>query len=159
MAVHSTFRHTPLESADMNAIDIIKRDHEAAKDLFARYRAAGEEERTDMEEEIFDALTAHEIMEDKHFYPMLRKANIDEAGLFSDIEGEQVKLAAEVTAARTIPGDKQERILSIMDTVLAHAAKEEAEILPKAEAVLTETELDGLGLEMEPDSAVAKSKG
>jgi len=141
----------------MKATDVIRRDHKAAEDLFAAFKKANKEDREAMETKVFDALTRHELMEDKHFYPALRDKDVDEASLFSDLEGEQLKLAAEVTAARALPGDKSERIIAMMDEVLAHAKKEEASVLPKAEEVMSATELEELGAKMEPESAAANA--
>jgi hemerythrin superfamily protein len=142
----------------MKATDVIRRDHKTAEALFAKFKSASESEREAMESKIFDALTTHETMEDRHFYPALRGKNIDIAGIFSDLEGEQLKLAGSVLAARALPGDKSSRIIEMMDTVLAHAKKEESELLPKAEEALSATELEELGAKMEPDSAVANDK-
>lgn len=141
----------------MKATDVIRRDHEAAKELFSRFKSATEEERKDLEGEIFDALTAHERMEDEHFYPALRDKDIGDASHFSELGAEQKKLEAEVLAARSLPGDKSERILAIIDTVLEHATDEEERLLPEAEKALSQDELEALGEEMEPDSAVAQA--
>jgi hemerythrin superfamily protein len=141
----------------MNATEVIKRDHEAAKDLFEAYKNASKEDRKPMEEKIFDALDAHEKMEDAHFYPALRGAVEDDTEL-SDIESEQAELAAQVEEVRSMAGDRDERIKEMMDAVLAHAEKEEDDIFPMAEDVLSAEELENLGEQMEPDSAVAKSE-
>jgi hemerythrin superfamily protein len=141
----------------MKATDVIRRDHKAAEKLFEKFKKANKEDREAIETEVFDALTAHELMEDKHFYPALRDKDVDAASLFSELEMEQAKLAASVVAARALPGDKSERIIEMMDDVLAHAKKEEAAVLPKAEEVMSATELDDLGAKMEPESAAANA--
>lgn len=141
----------------MKAIDIILRDHRAAEELFTKFKQASVDERESMETVIFDALTVHERMEDTHFYPVLRE-KMNDASVITDLEVEQKELEMEVLAARALPGDKSERILSIMDTVLTHAQREESEILPEAEATLDPQELEELGKKMEPDSAVANEQ-
>lgn len=140
----------------MKATDIIKRDHEAIEDLFREFEDASPERRKEMEPILFDALDTHEKMEDAYFYPELKGLSEDEDRL-SNIEQEQMKLKADVLAARALPGDKRERILAMMQTVLAHAEREESEVLPEAESILTSDKLEAIGEEMEPESAVANA--
>lgn len=139
----------------MKATDVIRRDHQAVEDLFATFKAASAEDQEAMTGEIFDTLTAHETMEDTYFYPAVRDKLPME--LLISIEAEQKKLEVETIAARALPGDRAKRILEMMDVVVAHAKREQAEILPKAEEALSEAELEELGAKMEPESASAKA--
>jgi hemerythrin superfamily protein len=144
----------------MKATDVILRDHRAAEELFAKFKAASGDERDAVAKDIFKALTAHELMEDTHFYPALKERLGDDATL-QELEQEQTSLKMDVTGDHAIdmlPGDHTERITEMMEKVLAHAKKEEVELLPKAESALGAEELERIGVEMEPDSAVAKSK-
>jgi hemerythrin superfamily protein len=140
----------------MKATDVIKRDHRAAEELFANYQAAPSGEREELAEQIFQALDAHEKMEDTYFYPALMAAAPDMPGL-EDLEREQEELKAEVSKVRAMPAgdEREERLESIMETVLAHAKKEEAEILDPSEDILDADKLEELGQQMEPESAVA----
>lgn len=144
----------------MKATDVIRRDHETVKQMFAAFEDATDSEQDQMESDIFDALTSHERMEDKIFYPAVRKA-MDakgrDTGELTSIELDQKKLEAEVLGARALPGDKSERIAKIKDTILAHASREENEILTQAESIMSEEELERLGDLMEPESATTKS--
>ncbi len=110
-----------------------------------------------METRIFEALTTHESMEDNYFYPALKELMADDK-MLAGLEREQVGLEADVLAARTIPGHRSARIESIIETVLAHAKKEESDIFPQAEKLLGEEELERLGDDMEPESAVANDR-
>lgn len=141
----------------MKATDVIRRDHEAIKDLFEEFRDATAERREEMVPILFDALDMHEKMEDDHFYPLLKGMAEDEDSL-TELEHEQFKLKAEVIAARALPGDKEKRIDSMMANVLAHAEKEELHILPQAEKIFSSEKLEEIGGEMEPDSVVANSE-
>lgn len=140
----------------MKATQIIKRDHQAIEDLFKEYQDAATERRSEMEAALFNALDAHEKMEDTYFYPELKGLSDDEDQL-TDIEAEQLKLKEEVMTVRMLSGDKEDRILSMIDMVLAHAKREEEEVLPEAEKILDSAKLEALGEEMEPESAVATS--
>ena len=142
----------------MKATDIIRRDHEAAKELFEEYRNADEEGRKDLDGKIFDALSAHEKMEDDYFYPALKEL-IGEDAFFQELDDEQSELERGVLALKaTAFLDRREKMLETFDKVIAHATKEETELLPRAEELLSEDALEDLGAKMEAKSAVAKSE-
>jgi hypothetical protein len=141
----------------MKATDVIKRDHRAAKDLFDTYKKASHDEREAMIEDIFAALDTHEKMEDTYFYPALQ-GMLDDEDAFAELELEQTTLAEELEELRSMTGDRDDRILVMMDRVLEHAKKEEHEVLDKADKLLSKETLEELGEKMEPMSAVALSK-
>ena len=138
----------------MKATDVIKRDHKAAEVLFNKFKEASPSEKEKMETRMFEALTTHESMEDNYFYPALKEKMEDDKAL-AELEREQMGLEADVLVARTIPGDRSARIEKIMEAVLAHAKKEETALFAKAEKLLGKEELERLGEDMEPESAVA----
>lgn len=138
----------------MKATEVILRDHRAAEELFDEFKNTEGDENKLLETMIFDTLTVHERMEDKHFYPAVRDLLTD-SSILTDLEVEQKKLEVEVLAARALPGNKRNRILSIIDTVLQHAKREEAELLPQVESGMDAIALEKLGKEMQSDSATA----
>ncbi|MGE5540816.1 MAG: hemerythrin domain-containing protein [Bacillota bacterium] len=144
----------------MKATDVIARDHRAAEELFDAYKSAGDEERRDLEKKLFKALTVHEMMEDTHFYPVLKEVGADEPAV-QQILDEQTKLKMKVMekgALEVVTGEHEDRITAMMEDVLAHAKEEEDVIFPLAEQLLGAAKLEELGEKMEPDSAVAKSE-
>ncbi len=141
----------------MKATDVIARDHRAAEALFERFLAAEGDDKKAIEHELFAALNTHELMEDMHFYPALKDKVGDDEKLKQVLhEQTTLKLGAMGTHVKEIvTGPKEERIEDVMEKVLAHAKKEEAEIFPIAEGVLGAELLEELGAKMEPMSAVA----
>lgn len=142
----------------MKATDVILRDHRAAEDLFETFKGATPDAQEAIAKDLFDALIAHEKMEDKHFYPALEEEVSDDDPAIDDITGEQTRLEMEVMAIRAmtfVVGESEDRIAQMMEKVLAHARKEESVILPMAEELLSTERLEELGANMEPDSAVA----
>lgn len=137
----------------MKATDVIKRDHEAIEAMIRQFEAASTDERVDMEGKIFNMLTAHELMEDKHFYSAL-KEKIEDDSVLNDLDDEQKKLEAEATAIRMMVGVRDEKLLEAFPKVLAHAKKEQDLLFPLAEKALTEQELEDIGAAMAPHSAV-----
>lgn len=137
----------------MKATDVIKRDHEAIEALFKEFAAASSDERVDMEPKLFNMLTAHELMEDRHLYSALSD-RLEDDSLLKELESEQKKLETEASAIRLMVGVRDEKLLDAMPKILAHAKKEQDELFPLAEKVLTEQELEDIGIAMAPHSAV-----
>src|SRR6185503_17690983 len=105
----------------MKVTDVIKRDHKAVKDLFAKFKQVPSEKRDEMAEKIFTALETHEKMEDKYFYAEL-KGEMENDGMFEELEEEQKQVVEEVNAARKLSGaDRDQRLREIMRKVFAHA--------------------------------------
>lgn len=143
----------------MKATDVIARDHRAVEDLFDAYKSAVEAERRDIEKKLFKALAVHEMMEDTHFYPVLKEVASDEPAV-QQILDEQTKLTVKVMekgALEVVTGEHEDRITAMMEDVLAHAKEEEDVIFPLAEQLIGAAKLEELGEKMEPESAVAKS--
>ncbi|MBV9349510.1 MAG: hemerythrin domain-containing protein [Patescibacteria group bacterium] len=139
----------------MKATDVIRRDHKAALELINKYKNASQEEREEMTAQIFDALDTHEMMEDTKFYTALEDVVEDNAALAELVE-EQAELTETMSRIKAMEGVEQtDALADALDTVVAHAQKEEKEILPLAEKALGEEQLNEIGEEMEPISAVA----
>lgn len=140
----------------MRATDIIKRDHTAVKDLFQQFKSAEEEDRDELCEKIIDALETHETMEDTYFYPALKESGKDK-GMVEGMEREQKKLAEELGGIKDMDEGRNDGLEKFMNKVLAHAQKEEREILPMAERILGAAKLEELGEAMKPESAAANA--
>lgn len=140
----------------MKATDVIKRDHEAIEDMFKKFEAASTEERVDMEPKFFNMLLAHELMEDRHFYPAL-DGKLEDSTVLDELEAEQKKLHVEAGAIRMMVGVRDEALLEAMGKILAHAKKEQEQLFPQVEKALSADELEKLGNDMAPHSAVEAS--
>ncbi len=140
----------------VKATDVIKRDHLMVEALFEEYKSATEKSREAIEEEIFDTLDTHERMEDEYFYPALEDALKNDQS-YAELEEEQEQLKQLVEGVRSIADDRYDRMVDMMEMVLAHAQKEESEIFPRAEEILGQEKLEELGAMMEAESAVANS--
>ena len=74
------------ERSETDAIEMLKADHKAVKDLFKKFAALkadgdtdNQEEKSSVVQEICTALTVHTAIEEEIFYPAVRKAIDDEA--------------------------------------------------------------------------------
>jgi hemerythrin superfamily protein len=139
----------------MNAIALLKADHEHVKSLFRTYETAAEGTSQDKQviaEQIFSALEVHSRIEEEIFYPAVR-AKADQEGqdrVAESLEDHQA-VEALIEILRTLdPRDEEfaARFEELVDTVEAHIADEEEELFPEAEERLSDA-LERLGMRMQ----------
>lgn len=140
----------------MKATDVVRRDHRTIEALFTELEASDPDNNKEIEDRLFDALAAHEKMEDEHFYSVI-KGSLEGSEDFEELEREQKLLEAETAAAKILPVGRTAALKLAMPKVLEHAKKEEATILIKADEILSEEENESHGAMMEPMSATALS--
>lgn len=143
-----------MKKANLSATDVIRRDHRAAEELMKKYKNAQNGDRESLARKIFEALEAHEKMEDDHFYPAL-KGELKDDDEYEQLVEEQEELNEQVKHVKDAD-DRLERLLPMLQHVMTHAKKEETELLPMAEDALGSEKLLKLGEKMEPDSAVGR---
>jgi hemerythrin superfamily protein len=121
-----------------DAIDLLKKDHEAVEDLFDQFEDAKENENDDdmatLVASLCSALTVHAQIEEELFYPAIRELPeaaemIDEAA----VEHQMIKdLVSQLEAMR--PGDDlfEAKVKVLSEYVKHHVKEEEGEIFPEA---------------------------
>ncbi len=138
----------------MNAIQMLKDDHEKVKGLFREYEAAGDrahKKKQGIAEKVFMELEVHATLEEEIFYPAAKeKAGKDGKALI--VEGEEehhvVKtLIAELKVLDPADEHYDAKFKVLTENVEHHIEEEEGEMLPDAEQVLGK-ELDRLGQQM-----------
>src|SRR5947207_15156712 len=138
-----------LPSGEMDAIDLLKKDHEAVEDLFDQFEDAREsendEEMATLVACVCSALTVHAQIEEELFYPAIRQLPeaadmVDEAA----VEHQMIKdLVAQLEAMR--PGDDlfEAKVKVLSEYVKHHVKEEENEIFPEAKD--SDVDLEALG--------------
>src|ERR1700732_4889420 len=65
----------------MNAMELLKQDHDAVKRLFSEFESAGDstQDKRDLVEQIIEELEIHSAIEEEMFYPAVRNADSKEA--------------------------------------------------------------------------------
>lgn len=58
---------------DVNAVDMLKKDHQTISDLFTQFERAEAGDRQAIATQIFNGLTLHSILEEEIFYPAVRE--------------------------------------------------------------------------------------
>jgi hemerythrin superfamily protein len=137
----------------MDALELLKQDHQSVKDLFEE--AEGAEEQKD-KEEIFDEikteLETHARIEETIFYPAMEKHRELKDMVRESIE-EHKKIKTLLQAIDNLKTDSKEfepKLKALMETVEHHAEEEEeGKMFPKVRQVLDEKALEQLGQELE----------
>jgi hemerythrin superfamily protein len=127
----------------MNAVEMLKMDHEKVRRLFREYGEAGSEnrgsERRDTAAQALMELEIHSKLEEEIFYPALRdrsgelKEEVDEG---YDEHRQVDQMIEDLKAMDPDSEQYSERFQALMGAVEYHVAEEEAEMLPHAEQVL-----------------------
>jgi hemerythrin superfamily protein len=141
----------------MNALELLKADHEKVKQLFKKAEDANPERQRQLFEEIKQELETHTHIEETVFYPAVREADeLKDMVLESLEEHKQVKTLLREMENLTSDSEKFEPKLKVlMENVEHHAVEEEEKkMFPKVRKIMDAEKLDSLGQELE----AAKSK-
>ena len=138
----------------MNAIELLKKDHQKVKQMFDDYDDSPEEARGEIARNIFQELEIHTRVEEDVFYPAVR-ASADKSGKelikHSFEEHQEVNdLISELLDMDVADPDFGNKFQELVETVEHHIDVEESETFPKAEAVLGKR-IDQLGKEIEEE--------
>ena len=138
----------------MNAIELLKDDHDKVDRLFQKVKATEEgEEHKELFKKIKAELDAHTHIEEKIFYPRLKeKEELEDIVLEGIEEHHQAKIFLRELASLTEDSEKFEPKLKVlMEDIEHHVMEEEGEMFPKVEKVISKTELEELGKRMEEE--------
>jgi hemerythrin superfamily protein len=136
----------------MNALEVLKQDHQKVKELFQEATQAKDtSKRKDLFDKIDTELEIHAHIEETVFYPAIG----DHEGL-KDMVAEALE---EHEQAKTLLGELEElgadshefgsKLQQLIEAVEHHVEEEEGEMFPKICEVFEEDELDQLGQDLE----------
>ena len=140
----------------MDAIELLKSDHDEVRGLFDRFRKAKEAEDSaqmrQLQKEIFNELETHTRIEEDIFYPAVR--DLDDEDLTETVaEGIQEHHVVKVLMREIedVSGDEtfESKMTVLMENVEHHADEEEEELFPELRQKMGEPRLQELGAEME----------
>ena len=130
---------TPATAEDeVNAIDLLKKDHDEVDALFKDYEMladgghADSADRRALSTRICGMVAVHAMIEEEIFYPAARRAGVD-ADLLdeADIEhGSAKQLIAEIGAARASDSHYDARVKVLGEYIRHHVKEEENELFP-----------------------------
>jgi len=135
----------------MNAIELIKSDHDRFRELFRDFRRAEGDRQGEIAREVLPMLDAHSRMEEEIFYPALRNSGDERAAARIAESYEEHRMQdALVTELMVMPPGTETfaaKFKVLMETSELHMKEEERDTLPRAERLLGD-QLDRLGREM-----------
>lgn len=137
----------------MNAIDLLKDDHNKVSLLFQKVKATEEGEHLALFEQIKEELEVHTHIEETIFYPKMKEeSELEDLVLEGIEEHHQVKMFLRELASLAEDSEKFEPKLKVlMEDVTHHVQEEEGEMFPKIQEIFDEATLDELGAEMKAE--------
>jgi len=140
----------------MDAIELLKKDHDEVRGLFAQFRQAQEADDMDrmkeLQQQIFSELETHTRIEEDVFYPAVR--DLDDDDLTETVaEGVQEHHVVKVLMREieSVSGEETftAKMAVLMENVEHHADEEEQELFPDLRDQVDQARLDDLGRELE----------
>lgn len=138
----------------MNAIELLKEDHDKVDKLFQTIKANEDADHRDTFEQIKSELEVHTHIEETIFYPKIKEGGeelkkIVEEGIQ---EHHQVKIFLRELSGLAEESDKfQPKLKVLMEDVSHHVQEEEGQMFPMIQEQFDEYTLQMLGQEMEKE--------
>ncbi len=146
----------------MNAIELLKEDHDRVSALFEKVKADEDGDNTDLFKQIKAELDVHTHIEEAIFYPRLIEQGDEE---LQDIvkegieEHRQAKMFLRELEALADDSEKfKPKMKVLMEDVEHHVQEEEGEMFQLVKSQFDEEELETLGAELEEEKASFQSK-
>ena len=145
----------------MNAIKLLKQQHREVGELFEQLKKAKSAgPRLKHFEEIADALAVHATIEEKHFYPSVKKKQTEELLLESVEEHLAVKrVIADLMDLEADDPTFEAKAKVLKDLVEHHVEEEEKQLFPQVEKLIDKEELETIGAAMEATQAELLESG
>src|SRR5438309_11854164 len=131
----------------MNALEILKQDHQKVKELFHEAIRGEQNKRKDLFDKLDTALEIHAYIEETVFYPAIEQhEELKDMVAEALEEHQEVKmLLEEIEELGSESHDCGARLQELMESVEHHVAEEEGEMFAKVREVFDERELEELG--------------
>jgi hemerythrin-like domain-containing protein len=146
----------------MNALELLKADHEVVAELFEQVKATDETEHPALFERIKTELDVHAHIEETIFYPQMEADGDEELG---DIvregieEHRQIKMFLDELASLSEDSEKFEPKLKVLiEDVEHHVEEEEGEMFSLIEDQFDEETLDEIGSALEAEKRSFKKE-
>ena len=145
----------------MNAIDLLKEDHDRIKPLLAQIQETtdrAEKTRSELFSRIKEALTVHEIIEEEIFYPALKQHPKAKEIVLEGYEEHDVvsRLMGELDGMEPTDERFGPKAKVMAENIEHHIQEEEGEMFKEARRVFEADELEELGARMERRKEAAR---
>jgi iron-sulfur cluster repair protein YtfE (RIC family) len=140
----------------MDALDLLKQDHEKVRDLFKQFEANDDQNANQgIVENIKSELEIHAHVEESIFYPTLEDQNDEDLIELVDEsleEHQEVKDLLKDIEGLTGHGQQlRSKVMELRDKVEHHASEEETELFPRVRKVLQQEDLERMREEIESE--------
>jgi hemerythrin superfamily protein len=135
----------------MDALELLKQDHAKVKKLFEQAEDADEKEQQSIFTQIKTELEIHAEIEETVFYPAMQRYNeLKDMVAESLEEHNKVKTLLKEMDGLSESEDFQDKLEELIDNVEHHAEdEEELKMFPKVRELVSATELDRLGSQLQ----------
>ena len=134
----------------MDAIDLLKEQHEEVRQLFSQIEQAdADEEKQNLFDELADKLAAHSTIEEKLFYPAAYAKKTKE--LLIEAVEEHLSMKRIIADLMDLEIDDENfdaKVKVLKEQVLHHVQKEEGQLFTAARKELSEKDIKRLGQAM-----------
>jgi iron-sulfur cluster repair protein YtfE (RIC family) len=137
----------------MDAISLLKADHDKVKELFEKAENAGESRMASIFEQIKEELEIHTHIEETILYPRLKEIEeLKDITLEAVEEHHQAKILLREISSLAEGSSKFEPKLKVLkEDIEHHVEEEENEMFPQMRKLIDAQELEKLGVEMEKE--------
>jgi hemerythrin superfamily protein len=148
----------------MDALTLLKADHEAVETKFARFEALGPralKSKAAVVADVIEALSVHAAIEEQVLYPAVRDRLADEEGQVLEAleEHHVVKWVLSELDGMSPDHDRFDaKFTVLMENVRHHVKEEESELFPQVRQAFTRTELADLGDALAQAKEIAPTK-
>jgi hypothetical protein len=157
---------TPSTESEVDAIDILKQDHDDVDALLKDYQSLAEggkafASRRALSTQICGMLAVHAMIEEEIFYPAARKANVD-AELLDEAQiehGSAKQQIAEIGAARASDPLYDARVKVLGEYIRHHVKEEESELFPACRKSGMDMAEIGVRLQKRKDELMSRLAG
>jgi hemerythrin superfamily protein len=137
----------------MNALELLKQDHEEVKDLFEQVEGTDDsKEQRNIFKQIKKALESHARIEEGIFYPAMEKhAHLKDLVLESYEEHKQIRILLKEMDDLVTGSEDFEPKLRVLQEIVEHHADEEEEgnMFPQVRELVDDAALEELGRKLE----------
>lgn len=164
--VLSAVTPSPEAGAPVDALTLLKNDHDEVDALFEDYEKLAEDDgaardRRELSTRICGMLAVHAMIEEEIFYPAARRAGVDADMLDeADIEhGSAKQLIAEIGASKASDSHYDARVKVLGEYIHHHVKEEEGELFPACRKAGMDLDTLGARLQQRKDELMQKLAG
>jgi len=135
----------------MDAIKMLKKQHREVEALFKELeKAKSANPRRKLFEKVADALAVHATIEERHFYPAVKKKQTEDMLLEAVEEHLEVKrVIADLLDLEPSDPVFMAKVSVLKEDVMHHVEEEEGELFPKVQKLLDDDELEAIAAAMQ----------